>query len=289
MTQLQSYLNQIQLHYPDLILSNARLVDVGQFSIIVIIDEAYVFRFPRTIHVAKELQQEIPKLQALQNKLPLPIPNPSYIAFDKETGDLTFMGYAMLPGEPLLREQFQRIDDVHIRQQIAEELANFLKILHSLPKDLLPSPNESISPRVFWEQTLRDFQQKLYPYMRHDARKQVTETFKIALENENLWDFETVVCHGDLGSSNILYKDGHISGIIDFTFCAVDDPAQDLGALLVSYGRNFIERILLLYPELRRTLLRTEFIITTYALLQALYALRDGNQEDFDDGMKAYI
>jgi hypothetical protein len=34
---------------------------------------------------------------------------------------------------------------------------------------------------------------------------------------------------------------------------------------------------------------RVAFIRGTYALQQALYALRDGNQADFEDGMQAYV
>jgi aminoglycoside 2''-phosphotransferase len=125
--------------------------------------------------------------------------------------------------------------------------------------------------------------------MRPDARQQVTDNFERALNDLALWDFQPCICHGDFGTGNILYADGHISGIIDFTFCGIGDPAQDLGALLASYGEAFIERVFTYYPQLRAALPRTRFIVSTYALWQAWYALRDGNQEDFDDGMRDYV
>ncbi|MGB1288929.1 MAG: aminoglycoside 6'-acetyltransferase, partial [Aggregatilineales bacterium] len=67
------------------------------------------------------------------------------------------------------------------------------------------------------------------------------------------------------------------------------DPAQEVGALLSSYGENFLARFFTHYPELQKLLPRANFIRSNYALMQALFALRDDNQADFDDGMQDYI
>lgn len=287
---LNAYLAEIREYFPQIQPTSTRLLTAGgQFSTIVIVDDALIFRFPRSVHVAKELRREIPLLKALQGKLPLPIPDPIYIADDSVTGELAFMGYPMLPGQALTRDLIETIQDDFVVQQLAEELAGFLKALHSLPLELSaaePTPSDS---RAFWKRLYADFSEKLFPHMREDARHYVTQRFDEALRDDRLWEFENLLCHGDFGTGNILYSPGHISGVIDFTFCGAGDPAQDVGALLASYGHAFIERVFIAYPELRSTLPRVEFITSTYALQQALYALRDGNREDYDDGMQAYV
>jgi aminoglycoside 2''-phosphotransferase len=174
-------------------------------------------------------------------------------------------------------------------EQIAAELAGFLCAMHALPPDTLSPAPALYDGRAEWQQHLDEFREKLFPYMRPDARRQVRDNFEAALGDAALWDFTPCLCHGDFGTGNILYAHGHITGIIDFTFCGLGDPAQDVGALIASYGEAFIERVFAHYPALRAALPRARFIRSTYALWQAYYALRDGNREDFDDGMRSYV
>lgn len=94
---LDQYLSTIQQHYPDFEVNTARLLDSsGQFNEVVCVDEQWIFRFPKTQHVAVEVAREVKILQGLQGKLPLPIPNPTYTAYHPESNLLEFMGYAML-------------------------------------------------------------------------------------------------------------------------------------------------------------------------------------------------
>lgn len=283
-------IDHIQAHDPTIEHKTARLLTAGgQFSAVLILDEALVFRFPRSSETAQEMAREIPLLQTLQVKLPLPIPNPQHIATHSETGELVFMGYPMLSGQPLLREVFANITDEAIIQTLAAELGHFLKTLHSIPLAAMPVKKADSDPRDEWRQLYKAFVDKLFPYMRSDAQQTVTQMFNEALSNSAIWDFEPLLCHGDFGTGNILYEAGHITGIIDFTFCGAGDPAQDMGALLSSYGSEFVARVCGVYPDLRAASPRVDFIRSTYALQQALYALREGKQADFDDGMRDYV
>jgi aminoglycoside 2''-phosphotransferase len=287
-TPTDVYVQQIRAAFPELTVDHVQGNTGGQFSHVLIVNHALIFRFPKSPHAAAEVSREIPILAALRGRLPLPIPDLKYVVEDAD-GNLSFMGYPMIPGVPLLRDTFAAIADDAVLAQIAAELAGFLKALHALPPDTLPAAPQPYDARAEWQQTFVNFEAQLFPHMRPDARQQVAANFTAALNNAALWDFQPVLCHGDFGTGNILYADGHISGIIDFTFCGMGDPAQDLGALLTSYGEAFIERVFASYPALRSALPRARFIVSTYALWQAWYALRDGNQEDFDDGMRAYV
>lgn len=287
---IDAYVQQIRAAYPDLDINQAQLnASGGQFSDVLIVNQTLIFRFPKSLHVAAELYREIPVLRTLQGKLPLPIPNVIYQSQAAQPDHLAFMGYPMIPGRPLLRDVFAAINDESILERIAAQLAGFLKALHglqpqSLGLDVAPPDN-----RAQWLRMHADFRENLFPHMRPDARQQVDANFDAALDDPALWDFQPVLCHGDFGTGNILYANSHVTGIIDFSFCAPGDPAQEVGALLSSYGEDFIERVFRFYPTLRPAVPRARFIKSNYALMQALSALRDHNQEDFDDGMRSYI
>ncbi len=286
---MDAYLRQIQAAYPELSIDPTKIsISGGQFSDVLMLDQTLIFRFPKSPEAAVELYHDIAILKALQRKLPLPIPDVLYV-IEQAPGQLAFMGYPMIPGQPLLRELFATLQDEAVLEQIAAELASFLTALHALPLTTFSPVPATYDARGEWQQTFAMFEVQLFPYMRPDARQSVAANFQAALNDSTLWDFEPAICHGDFGTGNILYANGHISGIIDFTFCGIGDPAQDVGALIASYGETFIKRVFAFYPALRPALPRARFIRSTYPLWQAFYALRDGNQEDFDDGMRDYV
>jgi aminoglycoside 2''-phosphotransferase len=286
---LSDFIATIQQHYPDFQVNTARQLTAGQFNHVVCVDDKWIFRFPKSPHVAEEVAREVEILKRLQGKLPLPIPYPIYTAFHSESNQLEFMGYEMLAGEPLLREKFATLmDNETILEQIVEDIATFLKILHQInPADIGLEPTLEDS-RESWTTLYADFREQLYPHMRQDAQECVTANFETALGDDALWDVQPMLIHGGFGTGNILYEDGHIVGIIDFTFCAVDDPAQEVGALISSYGEPFVERVIQHYPELRSSLRRARFFRTNYALIEALYGLRDNDPESFESGIEDY-
>ena len=287
-----TYLDLIKQQLPDRPLRNARMLPVtGQFNTVVCIDERWIFRFPKSEHVAADLARELEILPRLQGKLPLPIPDPLFSATDSDSGQVLFMGYAMLPGEPLLRERFSMLrQDADTVARIADDLALFLLTLHKISPADIGLARQADDARKSWIRYYDEVREKLYPHMRAEARRQVSRDFEAGLNDQNLWRFDSCLIHGDFGTGNILYDfhEGCISGIIDFSFCGIGDPAQDLGALLASYGEDFVEQVLLRYPALRANLPRARFYCSKYALLQALFALRDNDPAEFEDGIADY-
>ncbi|MCY3831777.1 MAG: phosphotransferase [Chloroflexi bacterium] len=283
-------LQLIRQHRPDFVYErvNPALYE-GQFSTVLIVDDEWIFRFPKSAGAAADLARELEILPRLQGKLPLPIPEPLWHAADVEAGGLLFLGYRPLPGEPLLREKFAELQgEEGILETVAQDLARFLQRLHVIaPADIGLAPSGE-SAKDEWTRIGEEIREKLFPYMRADARADVASKFRAALNDADLWHVDERLIHGDFGTGNILYRDGRISGIIDFGFCGVGDPAHDLGALLASYGETFVERVFRHYPALRAGWPRARFYQSNYALIQALYALRDGDEAEFEDGISAY-
>jgi len=281
-----SYIEQIRAVYPQLeIHSSELLIDGGQFSIVLFINEALVFRFPRSEAVAQSMARELVILAVLQGHTTLPIPRPIY----QHTVDglPAFMGYPLIPGELVQANTFASADDA-VLKRVAAQIVGFLREVHGTPLDTLDLPQDET--RDDWAAIYREFRDRLYPFMRADAQAQVTATFEAALNNAELWDYQPMLRHGDFGTRNILYDPQTlaITGVIDFGMSGIGDPAQDVGAIS-SLGERFMKHFFALYPEMLTTVERVKFIRSTYALQQALYALRDGNQADFDDGIQQYI
>ncbi len=287
---LETCLALIQRHAPELLPGDVRLIaGHGQFNHVLCIDERWIVRIPKSAHAAEYLNLELAILPKLGGRLPLPIPAPQFSALDAQTGHPLFMGYAKLPGQPLLRKRSDKLpDDVRVLESLARDLAGFLRALHAIPPGDLALDDNVESPRDEWTRFYQEFRGQLYIYMRADAREAVSRSFDEALADDDLWRWRACVHHGDFGAANILAQDGRISGIIDFGFCGLGDPAQDVGALLASCGEAFAARVCRHYPALGSGLARARFYRKHYALIQALYALRDGDQAEFDDGIAAY-
>jgi aminoglycoside 2''-phosphotransferase len=291
-TQLMAYVQRVTAAYPELSIATARLhTAAGQFNDILIVNEALIFRFPRSPHIAATLAAETTLLTRLQGRLPLPIPNPIYHARDPQTGALQFMGYPMLPGQPLWRAAFDAIADDHVLDRLAAQLAGFLRALHTLPPAAIGGDVPVGDTLDTWADMLGQFQAQLYPFMRPDACEAVTRLFTTLLDDLRHNPAQPVLRHGDFGTGNILYDPQTltITGIIDFGFAGLGDPALDVAALAASYGEAFVTRCAAVYPEMAKPLPRARLYRGTYALQQALYALRDGNQADFADGIAAYM
>lgn len=295
MPKLQSesdpFLELIRRHLPDFAFERAeRLQSSGQFNTALRIDDKWIFRFPKSAGAAADLARELQILPRLKGRLPLPIPDPGFHARAADKGLPLFMGYARLPGEPLLRERFARLrDDEAIMARIAKDLALFLRALHAIAPAVHGLAPAAESALAGWTRIGDEIREKLFPHMRSDAREAVARNFDNALNDADLWCYDECLVHGDFGTGNILYRDGRISGIIDFGFCGPGDPAQDLGALLASFGEAFVERVCRHYPALRAGMRRARFYRSSYALIQALYALRDGDEAEFEDGMRDYF
>lgn len=134
-----------------------------------------------------------------------------------------------------------------------------------------------------------DFERYLFEHMRPEARKTVTQTFDKFLNNPNRFKFAPTLRHGDFGPGNILYDPDskETSGIIDFDSIGLGDPAIDAAAIL-NLGEDFFSRMCRAYPQLADMRSRTGFYRSTYALQEALYGLRNGVTESFEEGITAY-
>jgi aminoglycoside phosphotransferase (APT) family kinase protein len=184
-------------------------IDDGYDFEIAIVDDDWVFRFPRRSGVEEALEVEIVLLPALAPALPVNVPR-----FEHISREPLFVGYRLIRGEPLVDAD-------------AAGVRAFLEALHAFDPSGLPVE------RPDWVEAYRDqcaeFERLVLPLLDKDRQEQAERLFS---EAETLVDFEPALVHADLGPEHLLVRDGRLAGVIDWGDVRVGDPALDYAWLL---------------------------------------------------------
>jgi aminoglycoside 2''-phosphotransferase len=284
------YLQAIQEIYPDLLIRSAHFHNSeGQYSDVLVINEKIIFRFPRYPDGIESILREVHILSQIRGYLTIPIPDPIYTSHDTITVGKVFMGYRMLPGEPLWKKTLHSLDD-ETQQRLATQLAVFLHKLHSIPTQQLGTDLPIQDGPETWASMYAEIRQHLFPMMRPDARQWVANHFETYLNTTCLHMYQPVLRHGDFGTCNILFDrvTQAIGGVIDFGFAGIGDPALDIAAIS-GYGESFMARFSCTYPMIGYMAERARFYKGTYALEEALHGFKKGDKDAFESGMASYI
>jgi hypothetical protein len=184
-------------------------IDEGYDFEVAIVDDDWVFRFPRRPGVEEALELEIALLPTVALALPVDVPT-----FELISHNPLFVGYRVIRGKPLVDE-----DGGGVRA--------FLEALHTLDPSRLPVQRRD------WVGGYRDqcaeFERVLFVYLDRDERERATRLFG---EVETLVGFESALVHADLGPDHLLVRDGRLAGVIDWADARLGDPAIDYAWLL---------------------------------------------------------
>jgi aminoglycoside phosphotransferase (APT) family kinase protein len=180
------------------------LVDEGYDFEIAIVDDEWVFRFPRRSQVEEALELEIAVLPVLARALPVDVPR-----FEHISRVPPFVGYRLIRGAQMVDE-----DGAGVR--------TFLDALHAIDFSDLPLE------RVDWVEAYRnqcaEFERVVVSLLGRDERRRAEQLFA---EVETLVGFEPRLLHADLGPEHVLVRDGRVAGVIDWGDMRVGDPALD--------------------------------------------------------------
>lgn len=288
MDTTRPFIQAIQAAYPGFAVDDAVFLEDGQYNDVLLVNGRTIFRFPRFAGGLEQLALETKILTAVQPYLPLPVPNPTFVHFTNAVVGQAFMGYEQIPGEPLYPTAFAQIND---KAALAAQLAEFLRALHAVPiyslvDELLPVSDT----REEWLEVYGRIQTKLFPYMRLDACKSVADHFESVLDDPAQYSFVPVLRHGDFGTGNLLHNPAtqQMSGVIDFGFAVLGDPAFDVAGLL-TYGEPFVQQVAHHYPAIADFWPRVNFYHGTFALLEALFGIEQGDEDAFRAGLADYV
>ncbi|AVP43807.1 MULTISPECIES: phosphotransferase family protein [Bacillus cereus group] len=293
MRKENEYVAYLQSVYPELQIKLAHVNEIGQNNDVLIINDNIVFRFPKYEKGIQKLRVETKLLEKIRPFITIQIPDPSYQRLQDEVPGKVFAGYEMIQGEPFWKNTFTGINDEKQLQKLACTLAGFLKELHEIPLSTFEGIMQNDSADIYAETNslysqLKDY---VYPYMREEAKKEVSLSFETYLNEESHFNFTSSLVHGDFGMTNILYsatkKD--ISGVIDFGGASIGDPAYDFAGILASYGEEFLQLFEAYYPNLEAIKKRMYFYKSTFALQEALFGVLNNNKKAFEAGIAQYV
>lgn len=291
---MDTFLKAITLSYPRLKIHHISLLDPdgGQYNDVLSAETsngAIIFRFPRNEIGIATIQNELHILGRIQHQTTLPVPNPIYTNTDPQTPGQVFMGYPQLPGRPLQREHLKTTTDRTILKKWAEQMVEFLMQLHQIPGDQFDDlPHNETLPE--FQALYHDIRQYLFPYMSETARQETAAHFENYFNNSALHHYPITLRHGDFGTGNILYNPDtlELTGVLDFGFAGLGDPAIDIAALS-TLGHTFFGFVQAAYPNIEPLLQRARFYKGTFLLYEALYGLKTGSDDIFQEAIKPYI
>ncbi len=273
------FLRRIRTEFPDLRWTSHRYLTHGWDHAVLILDEALVFRAPKTQADRDALANEARLLRYLQPRVAVGIPDYTY-----QSADGSFAGYPLLAGRELDAATFRRLTEYE-RGRIADELAAFLTAVHQTPQQIAQEYGVSEQdPQQDYGDLRRDTEELVLPRLApHEAH--VVRAFLTELATELTPACPTALVHGDLSGEHILWNAAKQKvSVIDFSDRSIGDPALDFAGLL-AYGQKFAEHVAGRYrgPKEDGTLWRAWLYFRRNALETMANALR-GYPCTFEEG-----
>jgi aminoglycoside phosphotransferase (APT) family kinase protein len=186
-----------------------RELDDGWDFKVLVVDDAWVVRWPRHRLAVEEMEREVELLPVLAPLLPVEVPRFEYVSREP-----WLVAYRFIRGEPLVDED-------------PEGVRAFLDALHGIAVDHVPAK------RPDWLETYREqaeeFRRVVLPLLDSDER---AHGEALLAEVETLTSFRSALTHSDLGPTHLLVRDSRLAGVIDWGDARVGDPALDYAWLL---------------------------------------------------------
>jgi aminoglycoside phosphotransferase (APT) family kinase protein len=210
--------------FPDLEVESLSPFAEGWDYAIWVVNETWVFRFPRREVAVAGAEREIAVLPALVPKLTLPVPVPVFVGAPADGYPWPFFGSRLLPG----RELCDVTLDDSARTRIGVSLAAFLRELHGadLEHDLPIDANGRADMTIRVPKARAAFAEigRLGLWNRPASVDRLLD----AAEHVPPPDLSAVV-HGDLHFRQVLADDdARVTGVIDWVDVGRSEPAIDL-------------------------------------------------------------
>jgi aminoglycoside phosphotransferase (APT) family kinase protein len=214
----------IAAQFPELELRSLRLLGQGWDMTVWLVDDRWVFRFPRREMVIRGLVSEIAHLPQLASLVPLPIPRPTYLGEPSPEYRWPFYGAPFLPGRELAEAA---LDDAG-HAALARPLGEFLRALHGsrLGADLPLDPVRRADMTFRVPRT----RERLAELERLGLWHAPREAHEVVDAAAGLGPPEpTALVHGDLHLRHLLVDgDGRATAVIDWIDLSYNSPGVDL-------------------------------------------------------------
>ena len=209
----------IETQFPELVPVSLHFLGKGWDNDVFIINDRYVFRFPRTDFAVNEITNEIKHLNAIAPHISLSISEPLFIGKPTDDYQRPFYGHEKVEGVPSNTKNFTTKD----YKQIAQDLAFFLKELHALDQTWAEQHSVRETQKKI---NYKNRSQKMLAIIKPIKNLNVVPKnfdwnliieFIHSCKDLPFTNYPFVVVHGDMGARHLLVdKDNKLSGIIDW-------------------------------------------------------------------------
>ena len=126
MRKFKSYLEDIHHHFPSLNIFSIQKTGEGDNSLAFLINDKYIFRFPKRADVKYQLKKEINVLPKIRRHISLAIPEFRFIS-----PTLSFAAHSKISGIPMSFKDYYSLENKY-QVSIQRSLRNFLTQLHGI-------------------------------------------------------------------------------------------------------------------------------------------------------------
>ncbi|MDM5187670.1 aminoglycoside phosphotransferase family protein [Bacillus sp. DX4.1] len=250
---MNSYIQHVQRALPNVKIHSCKQNDKGWDNVAIIINQEWLFRFPRKLEYAKKIPREKQLCEALSQSLQN-IKVPQYhLLYKKKTDKIPICSYyKLIHGEPFTRETLERLTP-HEQNKIITQLASFLAALHMIPVESAIKCGFSVEhPTSYWRHLQSKLEHYLSSTLTTPKRKVLDYFFEAFFEQIHVSALSQTIIHADFTHQHILFheKRKQIAGIIDFGDAQIGDPAFDFAGLYNDFGSEFTYEVYKQYRTL---------------------------------------
>lgn len=238
-----------------------------------LVDERYVFRFPRRTVVAHLIEREIALLPRIAAHVPFALPAPAFVGVPTERYPYAFAGYPLVRGTTLDRSAATPAQ----RAALAPALGAALRALHAVDASSLGDalPGDEIG-RLDHAKRLPLAHERLTELY---ARGLVGDPAPLLAELERIGPLDDArddtLVHGDLYERHVVLDDGALVGFIDWGDIHRGDPAIDLAIAFLVLPVQAYDAFRAAYGGIDdRTWERARYRAIYHAALFAAYGVR---------------
>lgn len=199
----------------------APVTSTGTANAMYRLGDGMVVRLPLRPSGTRAVEKEHRWLPALAPQLPVGIPLPLLRGRPTDDYALPWSVYPWFEGEDATTATFDP-------GQAASDVAGFVDALRSIDPTGAPEPSAAAYGRGVPLAARDDYTRRAIDASRHLVDTDAVTSAWEAARRVPEWDRPAVWVHGDIASGNLLFRDGRLSAVIDFSSLGIGDPACDL-------------------------------------------------------------
>ncbi len=223
----------LQEQFPELIPIKAiKHIGEGWDNKVFLVNEEFIFRFPRRKIAVALLERENTVLNNLPAFLNIKIPIPEYKGSPTSSYPYIFQGYKMING----LSSYQAPLSVQDRIASLAAFAGFLKQLHNIDEThaLAIGAQPQVFDRVMVNKTAKALNERVAKIIARKIccineacfQQELITAKKIVLPADNI-----CLVHGDLDCRHLIFNNNQLTGIIDWGDMGINNKAVDLAVV----------------------------------------------------------